>query len=342
MDQMSDAPFSPAAAPLTAAGAERDTTTDKSRGRDEALVALVEALRDRNYSFTTVTPATHARINARPGNARARSLRDVFGWSRPFAESLLEPDLVALMREAQVIAPAGELWRSTVRVSSLDGELFLHSAYPPSAADVVFFGPDTARFVAAVTEHLERRRNPVRRAVDIGTGSGAAGIAIAKRAPEAEVILVDINTGALRLAGLNGRLAGTGNVVPTESNLLDGVGGQFDLIVSNPPFMIDRAGRAYRDGGGALGEGLSLAVVEAAAERLAPDGTLILFTGAVIVEGDDPFRRAATAACGAAGLDWTYREADPDAYGEELEGTAYEAGERIALVVLTATRTATL
>ncbi len=240
-------------------------------GTDEALAALVEALRSQDYAFTTVTPATHAKVNARPRNARAKSLRDVLGWSRPFEEGLLPPDLFGLMREAGVLEREGELWRATVRVSSLDDELFLHSAYPPSAADAVFFGPDTMRFVEAVKGHLANRPTPVRRALDLGTGSGAAGIAIAKRAPPgAETVLVDINPGALRFAGINARNAGVQGAVPVESNLLAAVEGEFDLIVSNPPFMIDRAGRAYRDGGGALGEGLALAVVEAATERLAP------------------------------------------------------------------------
>lgn len=316
----------------------RPASAQARRDPDAALVALVGMLKDLGYTFTTVTPATHAKVNARPANARARNLRDVFGWSRPFAEDLLPPELFAQMREAGILAASDDLWRSTVRVSSLDGELFLHSAYPPSAADVVFFGPDTFRFVGAVTEHLAGRAAPVRRAVDVGTGSGAAGIAIAKRAAGAETVLVDINPEALRLAGLNACQAGV-EVQPRRSDLLSAVEGEFDLIVSNPPFMIDRAGRAYRDGGGALGEGLSLAVVEAAAERLAPGGTLVLFTGSVIVEGEDPFRRAAVAACEAAGLSWSYREFDPDEYGEELDGPAYAQAERIALVVLTATRT---
>jgi len=305
---------------------------------DDALLALVQALKERGYAFTTVTPASHAKVEARAPGRKATNLRDVFGWSRPFDEDVLPPGLFALMRQAGVLVRGDDAWRSAVRVSSLDGELFLHSAYPPSEADVVFFGPDTIRFVGAVTEHLASLQRPVTRAADIGTGSGAAGIVIAKRAPQAEVVLVDINPRALRVAALNARSAGAANVSPVRSDLLSAVDGRFDLIVSNPPFMIDRAGRTYRDGGGSLGEGLSLAVVEAAAARLAPGGSLVLFTGAVIVDGEDPFRRAATAACEAAGLDWTYREADPDAYGEELDGSAYAMADRIALVVLTATR----
>ena len=79
-------------------------------------------------------------------------------------------------------------------------------------------------------------------------------------------------------------------------------------------------------------------MAEQAVERLAPGGSLVLFTGAAIVAGEDPFRGAVAELCSRAGLDWTYRECDPDAYGEELATPVYDAVERLALVVLTATR----
>ncbi len=316
--------------------------------RDEALLALARAVRDNGYRFTTVTPATHARVNARPDNAVARSLRDVLGWSRPFREDLIPADLTDLMQRAGVLdrveGPDGRLLKARVRLSSLADELFLHAAYPPLAADSVFFGPDTMRFAEAVLAHLEdhaRAGQPApRRVADIGCGSGAAGILVAKRVPQAEVVLVDINPAALRTAGINARLAGVENVHPVRSDMLSSVEGAFDLIVSNPPFMVDAGGRAYRHGGGPLGAGLSLRVVEAAAERLAPGGSLVLFTGSAIVEGHDGFRAEAGAICERAGLDWSYREFDPDEYGEELDDPGYAAAERIALVILTATRPA--
>jgi len=307
----------------------------------DALLALGRTLRDSGYTFTTVTPATHAIVNARSCNAEARTLRDVIGWSRPFRPEILSGEILSRLRDAGAVVEDGALLRPTVRFSSLDGELLAHSSYPPTATDAVFFGPDTMRFVAAVVAHVEARPTPVRRAVDLGCGSGAAGICVAKRSPGAEVVLVDINPAALRAARVNARLAGTDGVDVRHSDMLRDVEGTFDLIVSNPPFMIDPAARAYRHGGGPLGAGLPLAVVEQAIARLAPGGSLVLFTGAAIVEGADPFRDAVAEACGRAGLDWTYREFDPDEYGEELANPEYAAVERLALVVLTVTRPGT-
>jgi hypothetical protein len=102
--------------------------------------------------------------------------------------------------------------------------------------------------------------------------------------------------------------------------------------------MIDPAGRTYRDGGGPDGNELSLRIIDAAAGRLAPGGSLVLFSGAGIVDGHDPLRAAAARRLAGTDLSWTYREADPDVYSEELDGEAYARAERIAVVVLTATR----
>lgn len=307
---------------------------------DDALLRLAAAVRDTGYRFTTVTPATHARVNARPRNAWARDLGGVFGWSRPFRPEVLLPGLFDLMQRAGVAVPHGGGWRSLVRLSSLGGELFLHSAHPTAEADAVFFGPDTYRFANAIEAHLERRSSPVRRAVDIGCGAGPGGILVAKARPEAEVFMGDINDAALRFARLNAALAGAGNAAACRSDLLSGVAdGAFDLIVANPPYLVDPAERAYRHGGGPLGAGLSLKILDAALGRLAPGGTLLLYTGAAVVNGHDPFRSAAERRLAAdLGVGWAYREMDPDVFGEELDTAAYAEADRIAAVVLTVTR----
>ena len=323
--------------PTDTADARAASTHAALSPEDEALLALAEAIRATGYRFITPTPATHERVNRRPGNRWARGVRDVFGWSRPFRDGVLPGAMADLLAAAGQAERAGEGWRSRVRLSSLGGELFLHSAYPTVASDSVFFGPDTYRFAGALQAWLAGGA-PVRRAVDIGAGAGPGGIVVAKARPGAEVVLADINPAALRLARVNARLAGTRGVAACRSDLLSGVDGAFDLIISNPPYLNDGAERAYRHGGGPLGAGLSLAVVEAACERLAPGGTLLLYTGVAIVEGDDPFREAATVRLDEAGLRWTYRELDPDVFGEELDTEAYARADRIAAVVLTATK----
>ena len=303
-----------------------------------ALQELGVALKDLGYAFTTVTPATHARVNARSENALARDLRGVLGWSRPFDPDLLPARIAELMDAAGVLDRSGERWRSRVRFSSYDGELFVHSAFPTDAPDSVFFGPDTYRMADAAAAHVERLGRPIRRAVDIGCGTGAGAITVAKRAPDAEVLGVDINDAALRFTEVNTALAGIANVKPCHSDLLSGADGDFDLIISNPPFMIDPAGRKYRDGGGPEGHGLSLKILDAAKERLAPGGSLVLFSGTGIVDGHDPLRAAAAETLAGTDLEWNYREVDPDVYDEELDGEAYAHAERIAVVVLIATR----
>ena len=307
-----------------------------STSAEIALLQMAQAVQATGYAFTTPTPATHARVNARPGSALAQDLPGVFGWSRPFCDDIVPSDILVLMREAGVLLSDDAGRRSAVRLSSLDGLLFAHSAYPTTAADSVFFGPDTYRFARAIFAHLARGA-PVRRAVDIGCGAGPGAVLVARACPDAEVFAVDINEAALRLTRVNAALAGV-HVTALDSDLLSAVTGSFDLIVSNPPYLVDPGERAYRHGGGPLGAGLSLAILDTALERLAPGGTLLLYTGAAIVNGADPFKHAAAAQLAGAGASWTYEELDPDVFGEELERGVYTNADRIAAVVLTVTK----
>jgi methylase of polypeptide subunit release factors len=300
--------------------------------RDAALLELGEALRQAHYHHVTVTPATHQRVVRRLRSVAPASLADVFGWSRAFREGDLPPHMVALMRAAGVLRADGDGWRSTLRLSSLGGQLYFHSAYPTIAANAVFFGPDTYRFVRVLQAELGAQ--PLARAVDIGCGAGPAAIVIALHSPQADVLAVDINDDALRLTAVNAALAGTGNVQPLHSNLLAAVDGQFDLIVANPPYLLDPCERAYRHGGGELGAGLSLDIVRASLGRLAPGGRLLLYTGVAIVDGADPFLARITPLLQEAGVSWDYAEIDPDVFGEELDEAEYRRADRIAAVWL--------
>lgn len=301
---------------------------------NDPLLELAMALKATGYSFTTVSPATHARVNSRLKNAWARNATDVFGWSRPFREGVLTPELFELMRKADVLESQGEGWISRVRASTLRGQLFLHSAYPTTESDAIFFGPDTYRFANAIARHLAGDVR-LRRAVDIGCGAGPGAVVVALGWPLAEVFAVDINDTALRYTTVNARLAGAEQIVTQHSNLLDDVDGDFDLIVANPPYLLDAGERTYRHGGGSLGEGLSLAIAGLASTRLAPGGTLLLYTGTAIIDGTDRFRASVAPLLSDDSLEWHYQELDPDVFGEELAEPAYATADRIAAVLLT-------
>jgi methylase of polypeptide subunit release factors len=292
--------------------------------RDEALVTLLHVLKQRDYRFVAVTPATHARVLARPVSAKP-DLRDAFGWSRPFSEDDLPPDIVATMRRAGAIEQTAAGLVSTVRVASLGDDLFLHSRYPTDARDAVFFGPDTYRFAAFVGRALSRDAHSI---VDLGTGSGAGGIVAARCAPQATVTLVDINPAALDLARVNARAAGV--EARLVGNLSDA--GAPDVIIANPPYIMDDAGRAYRDGGALLGGQVALDWAGQALAALRPGGTLLLYTGAAYVGGESPLLDALADTCRAAHVSLAIEEIDPDVFGEELERPAYADVERIAAI----------
>ena len=307
---------------------------------DEALLRLGQRLRADGYRFTCVTPATHARNNARQETEQARNLRDVFGWSRPFAASLISNDELDQLRSAQVLSEESELLRSQIRWSSLDDMLLVHSAYPTEANDAVFFGPDSYRFAQVIHDHLQHSPLRVEHAVDIGCGSGVGALVIARAAQHAQVTAVDINPLALRYTAINAALAGVSNVSIQSSDLMDGLSGNFDLIVANPPYMLDAGQRTYRHGGGSLGAQLSLRIVDQACERLSPGGALLLYTGVAIVEGRDPLLEAIRLRLAGPEWAWVYREVDPDVFGEQLLEPGYEHVERIAAVALTVNRSA--
>ena len=302
---------------------------------EDSLTHLGCLLREQGYKFTTVTPLTQARVNSRPVNQWACDLAGVFGWSRPFRHGVLPDRMVGLMRDAGCIEQLADGWRSLLRATTHREHFFFHSAYPTTAADSVFFGPDTVRFVDAIHRFLASFEPSIEFAADIGCGAGPGGLAIATARPGSQVWNVDINQRALMLARVNARINGCPNVHTKFSDLAHQLDGRFDLIVSNPPYLIDPGERAYRHGGGMLGEGLSVKILEEAIGRLSPQGTLLLYTGAAIVNGRDNFREVCIEKLRGRPYNFSYCELDPDVFGEELETPAYESADRIAAVVLT-------
>lgn len=312
----------------------------------EALLQLASRLKAEDYRFVTVTPETQRRVLARRAGALAVSPRDIWGWNLPFAPGALPPDLHAALESAGFIVRDGALWRSRIRFSTLADHLFLHSGYPTLESDAVFFGPDTHRFVSLVRDEIERRGARASRLLDVGCGSGAGGLvaaALLGRLGGADALpprveLVDVNARALSMAAINASISGVAPIECRQADLFAGTRPGLDLIIANPPYLLDAEQRLYRHGGGSLGFDLSRRIVAEGIPLLAAGGRLVLYTGVPIIGGSDPFREAVERWTRQDGLATRYWEIDPDVFGEELDQPGYREADRIAAVALVVTR----
>jgi release factor glutamine methyltransferase len=103
--------------------------------------------------------------------------------------------------------------------------------------DVLIPRPETEHLVEQPLVFAARFQAP--RIVDVGTGSGAIAIALAHHLPNAAITAIDISAAALTIARQNAELNGVFHRIRfLEGDLLGPVSGQqFDIVVSNPPYV---------------------------------------------------------------------------------------------------------
>ena len=154
--------------------------------------------------------------------------------------------------------------------------------------DVLIPRPETELLVEKVLESCLKRSQP--KILDLGTGSGAVAISVARARSDAMVVASDLSVAALAIAQRNSQALGAKvqfwhgswyEALPSE--------GQFDVIASNPPYIAADdehlvQGDLRFEPRGALTEetdGLSAlrAIVEGAPSRLVPGGALWLEHG---------------------------------------------------------------
>lgn len=312
---------------------------DIKTSQQQALLYLLNFLKQQDYQFTAITPLSHQRILDRKQNDvnKEITLKDIFGWNLGFKKTDLDPALFSILEEHQLLKIQENLYLSQVRVASINNALFIHSAFPTIEQDAVFFGPDTYRFAYHLKQYLASRSDPLKRAVELCCGTSAAAISIAKYFPDYdELIVADLNPKALLYSQMNIDFAGLKKIHPVQSDLFANLQGQFDLIFANPPYLIDPHQRQYRHGGDELdGNALSFRIIKEGIQHLNPRGCIFLYTGVTVTQDGNRFvEHLENLMRQYKKISWSYEEIDPDIFGEELEQPAYQHVDRIALALV--------
>ncbi|MET9023880.1 class I SAM-dependent methyltransferase [Actinopolymorpha sp. NPDC004070] len=156
----------------------------------------------------------------------------------------------------------------------------LDGARPAVTADHVLGVNSAASTLAQLTV-----RRPAGRALDLGTGCGVQALHLSGHV--SQVVGTDVNPRALALARLTGALNGFDWDL-REGSLFEPVRGEtFDLVVSNPPFVISpRGGLTYRDSGLA-GDEVCRRIVTQAPGFLADGGVCQILANWLHVRGED-------------------------------------------------------
>lgn len=100
--------------------------------------------------------------------------------------------------------------------------------------------PDTETLIEAALELVERngwQKRPLK-LLDLGTGTGCILITLLAELPQANGLGTDISAAALALAAANARRLGVATRASfIAGDWLDAIGGEFDLILANPPYL---------------------------------------------------------------------------------------------------------
>jgi hypothetical protein len=210
------------------------------------------------------------------------------GVDREMAEDRLGRDSLELLERVGLLTSDEDgLIDGTVRVVPHEHLLIASDRYVEGHADHVaaVHGP------SATLAHLTVRR-PVATALDVGTGNGIQSLLAA---PQAErVVATDVNERALAFAAFNAALNGIENVEFRRGSFFEPVAGeQFELIVTNPPYVISpESSFLFRDSG-LPKDAVSEQVVRALPSQLAEGGFASVMISWVQEEGGETARPAA-------------------------------------------------
>ncbi|SCY27633.1 [protein release factor]-glutamine N5-methyltransferase [Microvirga guangxiensis] len=155
----------------------------------------------------------------------------------PATALITNPDIPLTPAEAELLAAFTRRRLAHEPVARIVGEREFWGLPFALSAETLVPRPDTETVVETVLELLPDRQAPLLMA-DFGTGSGCILVALLHELPQATGLGVDLSPGALETARRNAWANGVGDrSLFALSHWADAVTGQFDLIVSNPPYI---------------------------------------------------------------------------------------------------------
>lgn len=167
-------------------------------------------------------PELEAKILLEAATARPRS------WLIAHADEVADARAAQLVRRLYARRHAGE------PIAYITGEREFYSLELSVTPDVLIPRPETELLVELAIELAPNRAG---RIIDLGTGSGAIAVALAKHLPDAEVWACDVSEAALNLAKRNAERHNAAVRFLRSDWLKEVPPGRFDLIVSNPPYI---------------------------------------------------------------------------------------------------------
>jgi len=149
----------------------------------------------------------------------------------------LNPELTFSDEEIEIWNSILEQLKQEIPVQYLLGKTSFYGLDFEVNENVLIPRPETEELVDWIIQSTEVRVTKLK-ILDIGTGSGCIAISLAKNFPNAEVFAIDVSDKALATAQKNAEINEV-NVTFLEKNILetDDLEQQFDIIVSNPPYV---------------------------------------------------------------------------------------------------------
>ena len=246
--------------------------------RPEPVAAVVKAAAARLQAARCQTAKLDARLLAEAASGLSHA--DMI--ARP--DTVLAPAQMQRLEDMLVRREAGE------PVSRILGEREFYGRTFKVTPDVLDPRPDTETLVDAALPLLAGIARP--RILDIGTGSGAIIVTLLAEVPGAAGVATDLSPAALAVARHNAAVSGVdGRLELVETAWARGIDGQFDLIVSNPPYIpqhsiagLDREVREHDPhlalAGGPDGLDAYRALLAEAAQLVKPGGHVVVEFGA--------------------------------------------------------------